>query len=285
MKSKSTNKNTNKTGTLYIVSTPIGNLGDWTYRAVESVKACNIVACEDTRVTRVLLDHYGISKRLFSFHEHSSEKDIETLMEALRNGESVALLSDAGTPLISDPGHPLVTKVIEENIAITSIPGASSVLAALTISGLPLTSFTFAGFAPQKTTARKKFLKSFAAVPGTLVFFESPKRLLATLEDMHAVLGNRDAAVARELTKLFEECVRGTLAEILSEFSHRPSIKGECVIMLAPGEAVSEEIDLDALLISLLREHSLRDATSEAASITGLPRQAVYKRALELKNI
>lgn len=281
MKSKSANK----TGQLYIVATPIGNLGDWTYRAVETVKACEVVACEDTRVTRVLLDHYGISKRLFSFHEHSSDKDVETLVDFLKDGKSVALLSDAGTPLVSDPGYPLISRVIEKNISVTSIPGASSVLTALTISGLPLSSFTFGGFTPQKTAARKKFLQPFCHVPGTLVFFESPKRLLASLADMREIFGNRHAAVARELTKMFEECVRGSLDEIIDVFSKRPSIKGEVVIMIAPPEATgAEAFDLDDILKTLLKENSIRDASSEAASITGLSRQAIYKRALELKN-
>lgn len=277
-------KRANTTGTLFLVATPIGNLADWTYRAVETVRHADIVACEDTRVTRVLLDHYGIAKKPIAFHEHNAEAETPKLIAALRAGKSVALMSDAGTPLISDPGYPLVQAAIEENISFTSIPGASAVLSALSLSGLPSAPFLFLGFPPQKSSARKNFFQPYISTEATLLFFESPKRLLATLADMKEVYGDRKAAVARELTKMFEECVRGTISEISDVFGARDAIKGEIVILLAPPEKDDEEkVDLDQLLLSLLKKESIRDAVAEAAGITGLPKKEVYKRALELK--
>lgn len=277
-------KSANKTGTLFLVATPIGNLGDWTYRAVETVRQADIVACEDTRVSRVLLDHYGIAKKPIAFHEHNAGQETPKLLARLREGSSVALMSDAGTPLISDPGYPLVRAAIEENIPVTSIPGASSVITALSVSGLPAAPFLFLGFSPTKPSARTLFFQPYASIRATLLFFESPKRLLATLAGMKEVFGDRNAAVARELTKLFEECVRGTISEIISVFEAREAVKGEIVILLAPPEDVSEEkVDLDRLLLTLLEKDTIRDAVAEAASVTGLPKKDVYKRALELK--
>lgn len=270
---------------LYVVATPIGNLGDTTLRALHTLAAADIVACEDTRVTAVLLRHFGIEARLLAYHDHNAERQRPKLIEALDQGKAVALVSDAGTPLVSDPGYRLVTEAQAAGHPVVPVPGASAVMAALVASGLPTDSFMFAGFLPPKSAARVKRLATLDAVPATLVFFESAPRLAATLADMSQTLGTRDAVVARELTKTFETIRRGTLAELAAAYGAEPTPKGEIVVLVSPPreEATSAE-DADKVLASLLEEKSVSAAAAEAAAITGLPRRELYQRALALKD-
>jgi 16S rRNA (cytidine1402-2'-O)-methyltransferase len=269
---------------LYVVATPIGNLADTTLRALQTLAAADIVACEDTRVTAVLLRHFGIAARLVAYHDHNAEKQRPKLMAALAAGQSVALASDAGTPLVSDPGYRLVVEAAAAGYPVVPVPGASAVLAALVAAGQPTDSFLFAGFLPPKSAGRVRRLKELAAVPATLVFFESPQRLAAALTDMAAVLGARDAAVARELTKAFETVRRATLSALAAAYAEEATPKGEIVVVVGPpGEEVMPEAEADALLRQLLREKPVSEAAAEAASVTGLPRRELYRRALALK--
>jgi 16S rRNA (cytidine1402-2'-O)-methyltransferase len=270
---------------LHVVATPIGNLGDVSLRALQTLAGADVIACEDTRVTRVLTARYGIATRLFPYHDHNAEKQRPKLLALLAEGRAVALVSDAGTPLVSDPGYRLVNAALAAGHAVTPVPGPSAVLAGLVASGLPSDAFLFAGFLPPKEVARAKRLATFAGTPATLIFFESPQRLAASLAAMVSVLGGgRQAAVARELTKAFETVRRDTLESLSARFAAEPPPKGEIVILVGPPEAaVPEEADVDALLSELLREHSVREAAAEAAARTGLPRRALYSRALELK--
>jgi 16S rRNA (cytidine1402-2'-O)-methyltransferase len=270
---------------LYVVATPIGHLGDVTLRALAVLAAADIVACEDTRVTAVLLRHFGIKTRTLPYHDHNAARQRPKLLAALAEGRAVALVSDAGTPLISDPGYRLVGEVRAAGHAVVPVPGASSVMAALVAAGLPTDSFFFAGFLPPKTVARKKRLVELAAVPATLVFFESPQRLGDALSDMATELGTRDAVVARELTKAFETVRHGLLSELAAQFSLEPPPRGEIVVVVGPpGELpAASAVDADAVLLSLLEEKSVSAAAAEAAEITGLPRRTLYQRALVLR--
>jgi 16S rRNA (cytidine1402-2'-O)-methyltransferase len=269
---------------LYIVATPIGNLGDVTIRALRTLAAADIVACEDSRVTRVLLDRYGIAHRLATYHEHNAAEQRPRLLAALAEGKSVALVSDAGTPLLSDPGYRLVIEAAEAGHAVFPIPGASALLAGLVVAGLPTDAFFFAGFLPPKEAARRKRLAALATIPGTLIFYESPHRLGASLADMAAVLGDRPAVMARELTKTFETVRRGSLASLAADFAATEP-KGEIVVLVGPPvEAAPEPEEVDALLLRLLATGSVRSAADEAAAVTGLPRRDLYRRALSLKD-
>jgi 16S rRNA (cytidine1402-2'-O)-methyltransferase len=268
---------------LHIVATPIGNLADISLRAIEALSAADTVACEDTRVTRKLLNAYGLDRALTAYHDHNAERMRPRLIERMKNGESVALVSDAGTPLVSDPGYKLVRAAIAEGLAVTALPGASAPLAALVVSGLPSDRFLYAGFLPPKRTARRKAIEDLAGVPATLIFFESARRLTAALEDMAAILGARPAAVVRELTKLFEEARRGDLAELAAQYRSAGPPKGEIVIVVGPPETPAREAgDLDAQLAVALERASLRDAAAMVAAATGVPRREVYARALVL---
>lgn len=270
---------------LYIVATPIGNLGDITLRALHVLAAADMVACEDTRVSSVLLRHFGISARLIPYHDHNAAEQRPKILAALAGGQSVALISDAGTPLVSDPGYRLVIAARAAGHDVIPIPGASSVLAALVVSGLPSDRFLFAGFLPPKHAARVKRLEELAAVPATLVVFETGPRLADALADMAATLGTREATVARELTKAFETVRSGTLADLAAEFADRPP-KGEIVITVGPpAEAATSAADADRVLLELLREKSVGEAASEAAAMTGLKRNDLYRRALALKAV
>ncbi len=269
---------------LYLVATPIGNLGDITLRALETLAAADVVACEDTRVTRVLLDRYGIRQRPTAYHEHNADEAGPRLIEALQRGKSVALVSDAGTPLVSDPGFRLVEHVLEAGIRVVPIPGASAVLAALTASGLPSDTFLFAGFLPVKEGQKKTRLTTFVATPATLIFFESPRRLADTLATMVEVFGDRRAAIGRELTKTFEEMRIGTLAELAVHYAEAPTPKGEIVVCVGPPqEEAKAPDDIDRLLKSLADEMPASKAAAEAARMTGQPKQALYRRLLELR--
>jgi 16S rRNA (cytidine1402-2'-O)-methyltransferase len=271
---------------LYLVATPIGNLGDITLRALETMAAADLVAAEDTRVSRVLLDRYGIAKRPYAYHEHNADEAGPKLIAQLLAGKSVALISDAGTPLVSDPGYRLVRQALDAGIRVVPVPGASSVVTALSASGLPNEAFFFAGFLPQKQKARRDRLADISAIPGTLLYFESPHRLPASLADAADVLGaTRAAAVCRELTKTYEEFRRGTLRELADHYAARPDVKGEIVVAVAPPEAVAapQGESLDAILKALSLDLPIAKAAAEAARQTGLPRKELYQRLLELK--
>ena len=267
---------------LYIVATPIGNLGDITLRAVETLRAVSAVACEDTRVTGKLLNHLGLKKRMIRYDDHASETDREKML-ALIAEHPVALVSDAGTPLISDPGYRLVRAAREAGLAVTSLPGPSAAIMALTLAGLPSDRFLFAGFLPTKDKARRDVLRELAPVPATLVFYETAPRLAAALEAIGEVLPGRETAVARELTKRFEECRGGSVEELIAHYSAHPP-KGEIVLLVAPPVAVpSDSLDADALLRTELETSKPSQAAARVAKLTGLDRKALYARAMALK--
>ncbi|MBY5799857.1 16S rRNA (cytidine(1402)-2'-O)-methyltransferase [Rhizobium leguminosarum] len=271
---------------LYLVATPIGNLGDITLRALETLAGADVLACEDTRVTRVLLDRYGIQNRPFAYHEHNADEAGPRLLQALEAGRSVALVSDAGTPLVSDPGYRLAQQAITAGYRVIPIPGASAPLAALVGSGLPNDAFLFAGFLPAKDKARRDRLSELAAVPATLIFFESPHRIGATLLAAADVLGGvRPASVCRELTKTYEEFRRGSLAELAAHYQQVENVKGEIVLVIGPPEPVeTDEADVEAMLADLSKTMPTAGAATEAARLTGLPRKVLYQRLLEIKN-
>jgi 16S rRNA (cytidine1402-2'-O)-methyltransferase len=270
---------------LYLVSTPIGNLGDMGARARAVLARAALVACEDTRMTGKLLTLLGIKAPLTPYHEHNAERARPAILTRLRAGEAVALVSDAGTPLLSDPGYRLVHACIEEGLPVTSIPGASALLPALQLSGLPSDRFLFGGFLPNKTAGRRKALEALAGVPATLVFYESPQRLAESLADMAAVLGERDAAVARELTKLHEEVRRGGLAALAAHYAEAGAPKGEVVVVVGPpGAATAPDAEtVDALLRQALQTLSVREAAAQVAAATGIARRTLYARALTLQ--
>jgi 16S rRNA (cytidine1402-2'-O)-methyltransferase len=268
---------------LHVVATPIGNLGDITFRALATLAAANAVIAEDTRVSKTLLAHYGIATPLVAYHEHNAAVIRPHLLARLESGAALALISDAGTPLVSDPGFKLVAEAIEKGVPVTAAPGPSAVLAALVVAGLPTDRFFFEGFLPHKSGARRQRAAALKAVPGTLVLFESPRRLAESLEDLAAVLGDRQAAMCRELTKRFETVRRGSLSELARQFAAEPPPKGELVLVIAPpGEAEAAHDDLDARIEAALAKHSIKDAAAIVAGETGLPRRKVYARALEI---
>ena len=270
---------------LHVVATPIGNLRDISFRALATLAAADAVLAEDTRVSKVLLAHYGISTPLVAYHEHNASLMRPQLMARLKAGGKLALISDAGTPLVSDPGFKLVADALAENIPVTSVPGASAVLAALVVAGLPTDRFFFEGFLPNKSGARKARIAELATIPGTLVFFESARRLGDALVDLAAVLGPRDAAIARELTKHFETVRRGTLPELAALLEAEGPPRGEIVLLVGPpqeGAAELSEADLDAKLEKALKTLSVKDAAAVVSVDTGQPRRKVYARAVEL---
>jgi 16S rRNA (cytidine1402-2'-O)-methyltransferase len=268
---------------LYLVATPIGNLGDITLRALELLAGADVIACEDTRVTRKLTERYGIATPLTPYHEHNAAEARPKLLSRLANGQAVALVSDAGTPLISDPGYKLVRAACEAGHAVTALPGASAVLAALSIGGQPTDRFFFEGFLPAKKTARQKRVAALANIPATLVLFESGSRLAAMLADLAAVFGPRTVAICREMTKLHEEVKRGDLEALAREYASGAEMRGEFAIVVAPPANAEEKADeVDALLRKALIRVSVKDAVGEVAFATGRPRREVYQRALVL---
>ena len=270
---------------LYITATPIGNLRDITLRALDVLAQADLILAEDTRVTGKLLAAYGLSKRIERYDEHAAERMRPKILAALAEGRRVALVSDAGTPLVSDPGYRLVGEAIAQGAAVHPIPGASATLAALTVAGLPTDRFLFAGFPPPKSAARQAFLQDLAGVRATLVFFEGGSRLAASLADMAAVLGPRPAAVARELTKLYETCIRGPL-DVLAADPRFEAPKGEIVVVVGPGEiAPASADDADQALREALTRLGPADAASEVAKALGLNRRELYRRALDLKGV
>ncbi len=266
---------------LYIVATPIGNIQDITLRALEVLKAANIIACEDTRVTHKLLKHYDIQAKMLCYNDFSTEKDRNRLIAAICEGQSVALVSDAGSPLISDPGYKLVLEAQHMAVPVHTLPGPSSVIAALTVAGLPTNRFLFEGFLPPKKAARIAALVKLKSLEASLVFFESPRRLVDTLTDMQEALGNREAAVIRELTKHYEEVNRAVLSELIQHYSEHEA-RGEVIIIVGPPSGEADDSNLDGLLQEALTSMSVKEAVSAVAAQTSFPRKYVYARALEL---
>ena len=275
-----------KTG-LTLLATPIGNARDVSLRTLDALREADAIACEDTRVGRRLMDIHGITlgaRPLIAYHEHNAAHILPRLLEMIEAGQRVVYLSDAGTPAVADPGYRLARAVIEAEAGLSATPGPCAAIMALTLSGLPSDRFTFGGFAPNRSGQRQTFLRGFVDAPGTLIFYESPRRLAAALADMEAVFGPRDAAVARELSKLFEEVRRGTLASLAAHYTEAGAPKGEIVILVGPApETVASAESLDAALEEALAEMSLKDAARTVSETLGLPRKQVYERALALK--
>lgn len=268
---------------LYLVATPIGNLSDITLRALELLAGCDVIACEDTRVTRKLTERYGITTPLTPYHEHNAAQARPKLLARLVDGQAIALVSDAGTPLISDPGYKLVRAASEAGHTVIASPGPSAVLAALSVAALPTDRFFFEGFLPPKQGARQKRIAALANIPATLVLFEGGSRVAAALADLASALGARAATICRELTKLHEEIKRGDLTTLAHEYSRGGETRGEFVIVIAPPEASESNVaDLDDLLRGALSRVSVKEAVAEVATATGHPRREVYQRALAL---
>lgn len=269
---------------LHLVATPIGNLGDMTLRGLWVLRNVDRILCEDTRVTARLLSRFGIDTPLDPYHDHNADRVRPAVLAALHRGEKMALVSDAGTPLISDPGFKLVRAALDENLPVTAAPGPSAALTALILSGLPPDVFLFAGFLPPRSAARRRALQQWTSLAATLVFFEGPSRLAAALADMAEILGSRYAAVARELTKRYEELRRGGLSELAAHYQAAGPPRGEAVIVVGPPQPIAPaEADIDARLGQLLEAHSLRDAVARLAGETGLARRVLYDRALALQ--
>lgn len=276
---------------LYCVATPIGNLGDITARAVDVLRAVDAVYAEDTRVTRKLLTHLGINQQLYSLHEHNEASRVANIVALLEQGQSVALVSDAGTPLISDPGYYVVSELAEQGLRVIPVPGASAIIAALSAAGLPTDRFTFEGFFPSKSSTRCKILSEIKSETRTLVFYESSHRIEHLLKDMVAVLGGeRELVIAREITKLYEQFYRGTTAQLLAQIQIDPDMRrGEFVVMLAgdkplaEGDVTKTELEITQLLSVLADELPIKQAAAIAARLTGLPKNNLYRQAMEIR--
>ncbi|MCZ6527601.1 MAG: 16S rRNA (cytidine(1402)-2'-O)-methyltransferase [Candidatus Dadabacteria bacterium] len=271
---------------LYIVSTPIGNLEDITLRALNILKQVDLIACEDTRTTKKLLSRYQIQKPLTSYHEHNEIEKAKELLSMLQEGHSIALVTDAGTPGVSDPGFRIVKLASENGVQIFSVPGPSAAVAALSISGLPTSSFTFLGFPPKQKKRLIEYLERIKDYPETLIFYESPKRVIKTLESMAEVFGERNASLGREITKMYEETLRGTLSEIVTTLKSRDNLKGEFTLVIEgnsqdKGEFDSETID-DLLLYFKKEGVSLKDAVKQVAVDSGVSKSKIYKKALQI---
>jgi len=274
-------------GTLYIVATPIGNLEDITLRAIRVLKEADLVAAEDTRHTRHLLDRYQLDTQLTSYHDHNKEEKAPVLVARMLEGKNVALVSDAGTPGISDPGYFLINLAIDRKIPVVPIPGATAAIAALSVSGMPTDRFVFEGFLPAKHLARLKRLKELSKEERTMIFYEAPHKIIRAVADMLAVLGDRRAVITRELTKIHEETIRGTLTETLKRL-HEGTIKGEFTIILhgATQEPLNQDIDTKEFLKNLMLHRGLskKEAISTAAEELGIPKKDVYKESLRMEN-
>lgn len=270
---------------LYVVATPIGNLRDITLRALDILAGADRVYAEDTRVARVLMEAHGLKPKLVAYHEHNAEAARPEILGALEKGERIALISDAGTPLVSDPGFKLVRAAIEAGHRVFPIPGASALLAGLVVSGLPSDRFLFAGFLPSKSNARLTVLEELAAIDATLIFYESGPRLADSLSDMAAALGPRDAVVARELTKLFEEARRDTLENLAAHYLNAGPPRGEIVVLIGPPAEAPEAGDeaLDAYLADALTRMSVKEAAQAAAAELRVSRKRAYSRALNIR--
>jgi 16S rRNA (cytidine1402-2'-O)-methyltransferase len=270
---------------LHLVATPIGNLGDISLRALAVLRGADRIYCEDSRITARLLARYGIRAPLETYHDHNAEAMRPAILAALRHGERVALVSDAGTPLISDPGYKLVRAAIAENLPVTAAPGPCAALTALILSGLPPDTFLFAGFLPKRRTARRQALGRWAALEATLIFYEAPPRLAASLADISEILGPRQAAVARELSKLHEEVRRGPIADLAQYYRDHGPPRGEIVIVAGPPELGPPDAgEVDRRLYAALAELNVRGAAARLAAETGLPRSELYRRALAIRD-
>ncbi|MFT5259118.1 MAG: 16S rRNA (cytidine1402-2'-O)-methyltransferase [Saprospiraceae bacterium] len=274
-----------KAGNLYIVATPIGNLGDITYRAVDTLKKVDRILVEDTRHARTLLDHYAIRTPLQAFHEHNELKLIPTIMEALQQGESYAMISDAGTPLISDPGYKLVNQLQIAGIQALTVPGACAAIAALCVSGMATNRFAFEGFLPAKTAARLAALEMLKQEPRTLIFYEGKHRIIACLQSMAQVFGaQREVVVGRELTKKFETVVAGAFDDVIRQIGSSPeNQKGEFVILVEGLKLVAEDVDIEKILTVLLEELSVKQASKLAAKLSGVSKNICYEKAVQLQ--
>ena len=278
-------------GTLYLVATPIGNLADITHRALQILKDVDLIACEDTRHTKKLLNHYGITTKTISYHEHNEQERAAQLIELLKQGSDIAVVSDAGTPSISDPGFRLVRAAIENEMPVVPVPGPSALISALTAAGLPPDEFFFAGFLPPRSNARRTRFSELRAVPGTLIFYEAPHRLAATLQDACEVLGEREAVVARELTKMHEEIKRGRLSELASHYTNEEQARGEIVVLIDRNEIGDKTKEsTEQLSVATLVDRFERDgldhraALKKAARELGLSRAEAYRQLIVLKN-
>jgi len=269
---------------LYIVSTPIGNLGDISERACQTLDMADIIACEDTRMAKKLFSLLGLksNKKFICYEDHREENVACEIVELIKSGASIALISDAGAPLISDPGYKLVKLCRKQDIYVTAVPGASAVISALQLSGLPTNRFMFLGFIPNKQKARIEFLKEFQNINATLIFYETAPRLTSTLQAMRDIFQRREIAVAREITKIYEECLNGTADELLAHFALTPP-KGEIVLMIAPPEKQKEDIDITAELKKYLEQMSLKDAVNAVSDLSGVKKNIIYQEALKLK--
>jgi 16S rRNA (cytidine1402-2'-O)-methyltransferase len=273
---------------LYIIATPIGNIGDISLRALEILRKVDVIACEDTRVTGKLTSYYDVAAQKIPYHDHNAAEMRPRLIAMIREGKRVALISDAGMPLISDPGYKLVAQCAAEDVPMTCVPGPTASLTALVLSGLPTDKFMFAGFLPPKSAARKTALAEVKAVPATLIFYETAPRLIGSLEDMQAILGDRPAAVARELTKKFEEVRRGLLSELVEHYQEHGEPRGEIVIIVgAPTGQAEDWTDqsVDKLLLEMMKSQgmSVKDAAAFVAAKSGIKKRDVYQRALLLQ--
>lgn len=272
---------------LYLVATPVGNLGDVTLRALQVLAGAGVIYCEDTRVTAKLLERYGIRNRLRPYHDHNSQSAGASILAEVAAGQAVALCSDAGTPLISDPGFPLVRDCVAAGLKVDALPGASALLPALQLSAQPTDRFSFLGFLPQKAGERQKLLADIATRRETLVVYESPYRVLDALADMDAALGDRPISLSREISKLHEETLRGPSRTVHEALAARPAIKGEIVIVIGPSDGAPEPLSqqaLDAAIVEALKDHPAGKAASLLAKSLGVPRDEIYARILELKS-
>jgi 16S rRNA (cytidine1402-2'-O)-methyltransferase len=272
-------------GTLYLVATPIGNLADITHRALQILKDADLIACEDTRHTKKLLNHYGITTKTISYHEHNEQERAAQLIDLLKQGTDIAVVSDAGTPSISDPGFRLVRAAIENETPVVPVPGPSALISALTAAGLPTDEFFFAGFLPSRSNARRSRFSELRVVPGTLIFYEAPHRLAATLQDAYEVLGEREAVVARELTKMHEEIKRGRLSVLASHYTNEVQARGEIVLLIDRNEISDKKKETQAQLsVAALVDQFERDgmdhrsALKKAARELGLSRADAYRK-------
>jgi len=272
------------TGTLYLVATPIGNLADITHRALQVLSDVDLIACEDTRHTHKLLNHYGINTKTVSYHEHNEQQRASELVDRLKQGANIAVVSDAGTPSISDPGFRLVRAAIENEIVVVPVPGPSALITALIAAGLPTDEFFFAGFLPSRTNARRARLTELQSIPGTLIFYEAPHRLAQTLADAYQILGEREAVVARELTKLHEEIRRGLLSKLAADYTEKTDIRGEIVVLIdrnVIGAAATPAVSV-ATLVDQFEQAGLdhRAALKKAARELGLSRAEAYRKLI-----
>ncbi len=270
---------------LILVATPIGNLADITLRALNTLKEVDLIACEDTRHTKTLLSHHGITQKLISYNEHNAESSRPEIIRLLKEGMNIALVSDAGTPLISDPGYKLVRECIANAIDVTSLPGACSVINALCLSALPTDRFMFIGFLPPKSAARIKLLESYRWFTSPIIFLESPNRVIDSLKDLGQVMPQAEVAICREMTKLYEEVIRGNITHVIDVLSSKEKVMGEIVVVIHNQSSPESDIDIETALPELIAKMGINAATKELAKLTGKPRKEIYAIALAMKEV